>query len=297
MYQPVGFQVNGIFTSSPLRSGPDPVVTSPADYSKSSRYFQSSNPYDEDPSAVPRYPLEQSRRPGTHRPGHPGVPGGGGRSRRAPCGSWPPRRSGRPSPTSPACSRWPGPPVSGWSTAWPSADPTSSGANRNARLFAAAVALGGDLSPGSRGASLLPELGPEPADLVLARYHGVGPMGGTDLDAVLRNLGVTTIVATGVSVNIAIPSLVMDAVNAAYQVVLPRDAVAGVPREYADQVIDHSLSLLATVTTTRSCWTSGHRRPGRSAHGARGGRRRSSRRWRRGSCRAPRRGGPARRPR
>jgi nicotinamidase-related amidase len=125
------------------------------------------------------------------------------------------------------------------------------GSNHNARLFAAAVALGGDLSPGSRGASLLPELGPEPDDLVLARYHGVGPMGGTDLDAVLRNLGVTTIVATGVSVNIAIPSLVMDAVNAAYQVVLPRDAVAGVPRAYADQVIDLSLSLLATVTTTR----------------------------------------------
>ena len=38
-------------------------------------------------------------------------------------------------------------------------------------------------------------------------------MGGTDLDAVLRNLGVTTIVAVGVSVNIAITNLVMDAVN------------------------------------------------------------------------------------
>ena len=54
-------------------------------------------------------------------------------------------------------------------------------------------------------------------------------MGGTDLDAILRNLGVTTIVAVGVSLNIAIPNLVMDAVNAAYRVVLPRDAVAGLP--------------------------------------------------------------------
>jgi nicotinamidase-related amidase len=42
----------------------------------------------------------------------------------------------------------------------------------------------------------------------------------------------------------------MDAVNAGYQVVLPRDAVAGVPKEYADAVIDNSLALLATVTTT-----------------------------------------------
>jgi nicotinamidase-related amidase len=133
------------------------------------------------------------------------------------------------------------------------------GANSNARLFASAKVSGNDLSPGSEGASILPELGPEPEDLVLTRYHGVGPMGGTDLDAILRNLGVTTIVGVGVSVNIAIPNLVMDAVNAGYQVVLPRDAVAGVPREYAEQVIENSLSLLATVTNTQellNVWTS-----------------------------------------
>jgi nicotinamidase-related amidase len=134
------------------------------------------------------------------------------------------------------------------------------GANRNARLFAATATLGLDLSPGSAGASVVPELGPEPSDVVLTRWHGVGPMGGTDLDAVLRNLGVTTIVAVGVSVNVAITSLVMDAVNAGYQVVLPRDAVAGVPRAYAEAVIDNTLSLLATVTTTdalRTVWAPG----------------------------------------
>lgn len=123
------------------------------------------------------------------------------------------------------------------------------GANHNARLFAAgrrAVAI----DPGSPGATLLGEFGPEPSDLVLCRWHGVGPMGGTDLDAILRNLGVSTIVAVGVSLNVAIPNLVMDAVNAAYHVVLPRDAVAGVPAEYGDAVIDNTLSLLATITTT-----------------------------------------------
>lgn len=123
------------------------------------------------------------------------------------------------------------------------------GSNHNARLFAAGrreVAI----APGSPGATLLAEFGPEPADLELRRWHGVGPMGGTDLDAVLRNLGVSTIVAVGVSLNIAIPNLVMDAVNAGYQVVLPRDAVAGVPAEYGDAMIANTLSLLATVTTT-----------------------------------------------
>jgi biuret amidohydrolase len=134
------------------------------------------------------------------------------------------------------------------------------GANENARLFAAARALDMDLTPGSPGASLVPELGPEPTDMVLTRWHGVGPMGGTDLDPVLRNLGVRTIVATGVSVNVAITNLVMDAVNAGYHVVVPRDAVSGVPPAYASEVIDNTLSLLATVTTTQQLvdeWTKG----------------------------------------
>jgi biuret amidohydrolase len=103
---------------------------------------------------------------------------------------------------------------------------------------------------GSPGASLLPELGPAPTDLVLTRWHGIGPMGGTDLDAVLRNLGVSTIVAVGVSVNLAITNLCMDAVNKAYRVVVPRDAVAGIPTDYANSIIDNMLSLLATITTT-----------------------------------------------
>ncbi|MGV0741885.1 cysteine hydrolase [Mycolicibacterium sp. XJ870] len=123
------------------------------------------------------------------------------------------------------------------------------GSNHNAKIFAIGRSEVG-IAPGSPGASLLPELGPEPTDLVLSRWHGLGPMGGTDLDPILRNLGVTTIVAVGVSVNVAIINLVMDAVNAGYRVVLPRDAVAGIPTAYADAVIDNTLSLLATVTTT-----------------------------------------------
>ena len=42
----------------------------------------------------------------------------------------------------------------------------------------------------------------------------------------------------------------MDAVNAAYRVVLPRDAVAGIPADYGAAMIANTLSLLATVTST-----------------------------------------------
>jgi biuret amidohydrolase len=123
------------------------------------------------------------------------------------------------------------------------------GANRNARLFGAAARAPVTLAAGSEAGALVASLGPADGDLVLTRLHGLNPMAGTDLDPLLRNLGVTTVVVAGVSVNVAITNLVMDAVNAGYQVVLPRDAVAGTPVEYADQVIDNTLSLLATVTS------------------------------------------------
>ena len=127
--------------------------------------------------------------------------------------------------------------------------PDGLGSNHNAKIFAIGRGDVG-ITPGTPGAALLSELGPEPTDLVLSRWHGVGPMGGTDLDAVLRNLGVSTIVVVGVSLNIAIPNVVMDAVNAAYRVVVPKDAVAGVPADYGAAVIANTLSLLATITTT-----------------------------------------------
>lgn len=123
------------------------------------------------------------------------------------------------------------------------------GSNTNARLFLAVRKSPVALLPGSPEAEVVPELGPEPSDLVLTRLHGLSPMAGTDLDPVLRNLGVTTLVVTGVSVNVAVTNLVMDAVNLGYQVVLPRDGVCGIPADYADAVIDHTLGLLATLTT------------------------------------------------
>ena len=124
------------------------------------------------------------------------------------------------------------------------------GSNHNARLFLGMLKTGVPLRPGTAAVEVIPEIGVEPGDVVLSRLHGLGPMGGTDLDPVLRNLGVTTIVGVGVSVNVAMLNFAMDAVNAGYQFVLPRDAVAGIPESYAEAVIDNTLSLLATIPTT-----------------------------------------------
>ena len=124
------------------------------------------------------------------------------------------------------------------------------GANTNARLFAGVKKSPVRLSPGSDAVQVPGEIGVDPRDLVLARYHGLGPMTGTQLDSILRNLGATTIVGVGVSVNIGMTNLAFDAVNRGYQMVMPRDAIAGVPDDYARAVVDNTLSLVATITTT-----------------------------------------------
>jgi biuret amidohydrolase len=124
------------------------------------------------------------------------------------------------------------------------------GANRNARLFLGVKNAPVKLSPGSDAVGVPAEIGVDPADIVLARYHGLGPMTGTQLDPILRNLGVSTIVGVGVSLNVGMTNLAFDGVNRGYQVVIPRDAVAGVPADYGDAVLDNTLSVIATLTTT-----------------------------------------------
>ena len=128
--------------------------------------------------------------------------------------------------------------------------PDGAGSNRNARLFMATRKSGVVMTPGSPAAQVIPELAPTGDDIVVPRFHGVSPMHGTELDPILRNLGMRTLVAVGVSVNIALTNLVFDAVNAGYQVVVPRDAVAGLPADYVEAVFANTLALIATVTTT-----------------------------------------------
>jgi nicotinamidase-related amidase len=58
------------------------------------------------------------------------------------------------------------------------------------------------------------------------------------------------VVATGVSLNLGIPGLALEAVNLGYRVTVVTDAVAGIPEDYAEAVLRHTICLLATRTTT-----------------------------------------------
>ena len=123
------------------------------------------------------------------------------------------------------------------------------GTSTNCLIFALA-AKSTPLAVGSEAAEIVPELDVQPSDIVAARSHGMTPFTSTSLDQILRNMGITTVVACGQSLNIGIPGMVMSAVDLGYHVVVPADAVAGVPQEYGDEVLRHTLPYLAVVTTT-----------------------------------------------
>ncbi|MFF0183178.1 cysteine hydrolase [Streptomyces sp. NPDC005244] len=128
--------------------------------------------------------------------------------------------------------------------------PDGRGANRNARLFRAAERLPVQQLTGTTAVRVAPPIVVAEEDFVVRRLHGLSPIAGTDVDPLLRNLGCRTLVVTGVSANIAVPNAVFDAVNRGYTVVVPADAIAGVPAEYTPAMIRNTLALVATITTT-----------------------------------------------
>ncbi|MFE2103145.1 cysteine hydrolase [Streptomyces sp. NPDC059468] len=142
--------------------------------------------------------------------------------------------------------------------------PDGRGANRNARLFRAAERLPVQQLTGTAAVRVAPPIEVTGEDFVVRRLHGLSPVQGTEVDALLRNLGCRTLVVSGVSANVAVPNAVFDAVNRGYTAVVPADAIAGVPADYTPAMIRNTLALVATVTSTDEvlrCFGRPRRRP------------------------------------
>lgn len=103
-------------------------------------------------------------------------------------------------------------------------------------------------APGDPATQVIPEL-LAPTDLVLPRHHGLFPTLGSELLPVLHNLGVRTVVLAGVSLNLALPHTAGHTTQAGFDLVVPRDAVAGTPAAYAEQVLTNTIAVLGRVTT------------------------------------------------
>jgi nicotinamidase-related amidase len=117
-----------------------------------------------------------------------------------------------------------------------------------ARLWRALGPATAQWAPGSAATTVLPEL-LAPTDLVLPRHHGLFPTLDSELLPVLKGLGVNTIVLAGVSLNLAITHTAGHVAQAGFDLIVPRDAVGGTPKEYAKQVLNNTIAVLGRLTT------------------------------------------------
>jgi nicotinamidase-related amidase len=117
-----------------------------------------------------------------------------------------------------------------------------------ARLWRALGPATAGWAPGGTETQVLPEL-LAPTDMVLPRHHGLFPTLDTELLPVLKGLGVRTVVLTGVSLNLALPTTAGHTTQAGFRLVVPRDAVGGTPLDYANGVLDNTIAVLGRITT------------------------------------------------
>ena len=77
---------------------------------------------------------------------------------------------------------------------------------------------------GTKGAEVIEELRPQKGDYVVKkrRYSGFY---GTDLDLLLRELGIDTVIIVGVATHICVLHTAADAYFRGYRVIIPRDCV------------------------------------------------------------------------
>ena len=108
---------------------------------------------------------------------------------------------------------------------------------------------------GSPGHEMLPELAPEPGDLVVRKYRS-SAFWGTNLELLLRSNGIRSVVVCGCTTEGCVESTARDALFADLYVVLAEDAVA------SDDRAQHEASLLlmrnrfdvASALQISACW-------------------------------------------
>jgi nicotinamidase-related amidase len=107
-----------------------------------------------------------------------------------------------------------------------------------------------NLYEGSSAAALNPLLHTEDSDWVLHRHQGITDFSGSEIDQLLRNLKIETVVLTGVSTNIGILGNVFDVVNRGLNAVVAEDCTAGTPAEHHEYMMRTTYPLVSTVTTS-----------------------------------------------
>ncbi|WP_291049622.1 isochorismatase family cysteine hydrolase [Herbiconiux sp.] len=102
---------------------------------------------------------------------------------------------------------------------------------------------------GSWGAQIVDELTPAAEEIVLDRTR-MSVFNGTEIDALLRNLGVRTLIVVGAWTNMAVEHTVRDAADHGYEVTIVSDATSSLSEDWQRGALDYALTNIATVAVT-----------------------------------------------
>jgi nicotinamidase-related amidase len=102
---------------------------------------------------------------------------------------------------------------------------------------------------GSWGAEIIRELTPTENEIVLDRTR-MSVFNGTEIDALLRNLGVDSLTVVGAWTNMAVEHTVRDAADHGYTVTLVSDATSSLSAAWQHAALNYALTNIANITTT-----------------------------------------------
>jgi nicotinamidase-related amidase len=111
--------------------------------------------------------------------------------------------------------------------------------------------VGGYTDVGGHG-PVMPQIAPQAADVVFHREQGVTGFFATGLDQYLRNTDVSTVIVTGISLNLAVLGTSIEAANRGYTVVVPTDGVAGVPADYVAAAMRYTIRNIGYTVPAQS---------------------------------------------
>ena len=102
---------------------------------------------------------------------------------------------------------------------------------------------------GTWGAAPVDGVQPEEGDFVIEKSR-MSAFNGTQLDSLLRGLGVETIIVTGVWTNMAVEHTCRDGADNGYNVVIATDGTSTINDEWQEAALNYAMNNIATKMTT-----------------------------------------------
>ncbi|HEU4547123.1 MAG TPA: isochorismatase family cysteine hydrolase [Microlunatus sp.] len=107
---------------------------------------------------------------------------------------------------------------------------------------------------GSWGAEIVDDLKPSADEIVLDRTR-MSVFNGTEIDALLRNLGVHSLIVVGAWTNMAVEHTVRDAADHGYEVTIVSDATSTLSEDWQRGALEYALTNIAGIVATATLLT------------------------------------------